>query len=217
MVLNDQNLEYIMKIQQKFKLNFSNASILDIGIGGGYLAKKFLKQNKNVKYTGVDIDCYLPRETKGKVKLIKADLNHLPVIKKIFDTQKKYDYIFIFDVLEHLIHFHYILNNMHKLLSKKGFLIMSLPIDINLSTKIRMVFQDSAFSNPFTYSHGHINLFSLRQLESGLRNIKALKVVDLTKCGLGYGLYDKTYHLNMLAKLSPALCGRVYLSLNRTK
>lgn len=216
-ILNDLNLEYINKTQIKYGLDFTDAKILDIGIGGGYFAQKFIKLNKKVRYTGIDIENYLQKNIIKRVDFVKVDLNHLTDINSFIKRQTKYDYIFIFDVLEHLIYFHYILQNIHKIISPKGRLIISVPIDINLSTKIKMVFNDSAFSNPFFGPYGHINLFSFRQLEAGLKSIKTLEMIDIRRCGLGYGLYDKSLHLNIIANVSPMLCGRVYFQLGLSK
>lgn len=216
-ILNDLNLEYITKIQIKHNLAFSDAKILDIGVGGGYFAEKFIRINNKVEYTGVDIENYLHKDIKKRVKFFKADLNHLADINTLLKCNKKYNYIFIFDVLEHLIYFHFVLENIHKILSQKGRLIISVPIDINLSTKIKMILMDNAFSNPFLGPYGHINLFSFRQLETGLKSIKTLEVIDTRRCGLGYGLYDKPLHLNILANISPMLCGRVYFQLSPAK
>ncbi len=214
-ILNHQNFEYIKKIQKKYQLDFNGVSILDVGVGGGYLAGEIIKENSVVKYIGVDIDNYLEKNVKNKVSFVKADLNHLPDVDALLKTKEKYDYIFIFDVLEHLIYFHHILQNIHTILSPKGKLLISVPIDINLSTKIKMVFQDSSFTTPFASVYGHINLFSFRQFEEGLRNIKTLEIIDINKCGLGYGLYDKTFHLDMWAKLCPMMCGRANLYLRK--
>lgn len=216
-VLNDLNLEYIDKIKNEYDLNFSGAKVLDIGIGGGYFARKFIKLNNRTQYTGIDIENYLQKDIIKRINFVKVDLNHLTDINSFIKRQIKYDYIFIFDVLEHLIYFHYILQNIYKILSPKGRLIISVPIDINLSTKIKMILNDSAFSNPFLGPHGHINLFSFRQLEVGLRSIKTLEITDIKRCGLGYGLYDKSLHLNILANFSPILCGRAYFQLGLSK
>lgn len=216
MVLNDLNHDYIRKIQQKFHLNFSDSKVLDIGIGGGYLAEGLIKSGRLTKYTGIDLDNYLQKNIKKKIGLIKADLNHFQDIEKIMNSKIKYDLIFCFDVLEHLIHFNFLLNNIHKLMERKGFFIISLPIDINLSTRIKLFLKDNPFADPFNSVYGHINLLSIKRAEDGFKNIKRLKIVDTKKCGLGYGLYDRKFHLDKVANLFPFLTSRIYICLQKS-
>lgn len=215
-ILNDLNFDYINKIQAKYQRDFSEAKVLDVGIGGGFLAKKIIKSDKTVEYTGIDIDNYLDKDVRGQVRLIRADLNHLPDVQELISSKKGYDYIFMFDVLEHIILFNYLLENIYRILNENGLLIIALPIDINLSTRVKMLLIDSPFTDPFGSVYGHINLFSIRQFQSGFSKIKHLKIVDIKKCGLGYGLFDRRYHLDLIANVIPSLTSRIYVCLQKS-
>lgn len=69
-------------------------SILDIGVGGGYLYQK-VKERIGTGYTGIDISFELVKRAKDE-KVCVADVKNLPF------KDKQFDLVLAADVLEHL-------------------------------------------------------------------------------------------------------------------
>ena len=128
----------------------------------------------------------------------------------VFRNTSQFDVIFAFDILEHLVYFSWLLKNIHLMLKENGIVVIGLPIDINLSTKVKLLASRNIF-NPFRSVHGHINLFSYSEVKHELQTVHGLNLLGIRRLGLGYGLYDKKFKLNLLANVFPSLCSRVYL------
>jgi len=207
-ILHGRNMDFLNFVVKKFNLNFQDKKILDVGAGSGDMARLFISSFNPKEYTALDFDNFLI--FKKNIKFVKSNLNQLSEINNFLNNYKSYfDCILLFDIIEHIVYFDYFLSNIHKLLKPNGCVIIGLPLDINLSSRVKMLFKNNIFS-PFNGVHGHINLFSYKDI-SRLRNLKSLKLVISKKCGLGYGLYDEKYHLNLLADLFNGLCSRIYL------
>lgn len=111
-----------ISINQKFRLITSyikNGSILDIGCGTGAFLYKFKKNNWKTK--GVE-----PSEIARKKGVLKYDLD----ITSSVDLKKisgKYDVITMWHVLEHMPDLNSSINDLCKLLSQKGKIVLAVP------------------------------------------------------------------------------------------
>lgn len=211
LALHNLNINFISQCDEQFKLNLKNniVNVLDVGCGSGGMASKFIELFIPKSYTCVDFDNFL-KPTKERVLFEKVNLNNLSNLDTFIDNNiNKYDVIFLFDVLEHVIYFNYIMENINKLLKKDGVVFVGLPVDINFSTKIKMLLFKNIF-NPFKSLHGHINLFSFNEIKNEMSNVNSLSLIKLEKTGLGYGMYDKL-GFGFLANIFECLVSRVYL------
>lgn len=209
--LHELNIDFLKDNKKYFP---KVSSVLDIGSGSGDMAKLFIKEFNPKHYLALDFDNFLIKQK--KIKFYKCNLNNLYEINNfITKFNKKFDCILLFDVLEHIMYFDYLLRNIHKLLKKNGVIIIGLPLDINLSTKLKLLVKNNVF-RPFSSVHGHIHLFSYKDVKDNMFDIKNLKLLSTKKCGLGYGLYDKKLHLDFFANISSVLCSRLYLLYKKT-
>lgn len=99
------------------------ASVLEIGSGyGGFLniAREFgYKWN----YSGLELDSYAVKFTKKK---FKSDKFSNTTFEK-YNTKEKYDYIFAFEVLEHVDDPYFVINKINKLLKNNGVFVGTSP------------------------------------------------------------------------------------------
>ena len=111
--------------------NFSNSSnILEVGSGHGLFLLEILKQNKNLQDIDVvDISKSSIRMTQNILKTIKKDylskINFYNYDINLYDTDKKYDFITMGEVLEHVDDPLAILKSLFTLLSNEGELFVT--------------------------------------------------------------------------------------------
>lgn len=103
--------------------NGANKKVLEVGCAIGAFSKILKERGFNV--TAVDISEFIIE----KAKKLQGGINFkvLDIEKKIKPSEK-YDYIFAFEVLEHLENPRQALSNIKVLLSKSGVLVFSTPI-----------------------------------------------------------------------------------------
>jgi 2-polyprenyl-3-methyl-5-hydroxy-6-metoxy-1,4-benzoquinol methylase len=106
----------------KFASNyaFKGASILDLGCGTGYGSKYF----KECSYVGIDINLDAVEFAKKNYGDY-GEFQRFDIMK--YNTSNKYDFIVIFEVIEHVKSGTKLLNNAIKLLKKNGKLFLSTP------------------------------------------------------------------------------------------
>ena len=118
--------EFIKSIEIIKNSKFKNPKILELGSGDGAFVRKLVKKRITTKnlITAIEYSIF------GKTKIkkfgieclsidIKDDKNKLP--------HKEYDYICLFQVLEHLDDIQKLVNRLKKLLSKKGEILIAVP------------------------------------------------------------------------------------------
>jgi methionine biosynthesis protein MetW len=161
-----------------------NSTVLDVGCGDGTIAE-YLVKNKNAKVEGIDI--VKSAEKKGiKVKI--QDLN------RGLKIDKKYDYIILIEVLEHLQFPQVVLNKVRKF-AKKG-VIVSIPNSGWLIYRLQLLFGISprqSFTHLHYWTHNDFILFS-------------------EKCGLDVVKSYSTYwsekkFMDLIARIWPNLLG----------
>lgn len=129
-----------MKHKYQYKINLSsdssgsavismvgnNKNVLEIGCGPGSITKHLFEKN-NCRVTGLDNDFSALSKVKPYCeKIIKVDLNSDNWLNNFY-SMKSFDVIVAADVLEHLNNPWLKLKNLSQLLSKDGFIVISLP------------------------------------------------------------------------------------------
>ncbi len=118
--------EFFKSVEIIKNSKFTNPKILEIGSGDGAFIRKLVKKGITTKNSITAIEY----STFGKSKIkefgikclsidIKDDKNKLP--------HKEYDFICLFQVLEHLDNIHNLVDRLKNLLSKNGELLIAVP------------------------------------------------------------------------------------------
>ena len=120
--------EFIESTEIIKNANFKRPKILEIGSGDGAFIRKLVKKGITNKNSITSIE--YSRFGKSKIKEfgikclsidIKEDKNKLP--------HKEYDFICLFQVLEHLDKIHLLMESLKNLLSKNGEILIAVPND----------------------------------------------------------------------------------------
>lgn len=132
---NRQKLDYIFSKTKKY---FCTAeAICDIGIGEGYMLRRYHRLGKKV--TGIDISQFsiehltkVFAEENRSIDLIHADLS------KMTPVADRFDIITCFDILEHIPTNGFVpaIESLKTMLKPGGYLIGSLPLGEDLSASI---------------------------------------------------------------------------------
>lgn len=102
--------------------NGSGKKVLEIGCGIGAFAKILDERGFNV--TATDISSYIIKKAKKNLPYIDFQILD---IEKVAKNRDEFDYIFAFEVLEHLKNPEQAIDNTYKMLKKGGILIFSTP------------------------------------------------------------------------------------------
>ena len=118
--------EFIKSIEIIKNSKFKRPKILEIGSGDGAFIRKLVNKGITSKnsITAIEYSIF------GKAKIKKFGIECLSIDIKDDKTKlphKEYDFICLFQVLEHLDNIHKLVDRLKKLLSKNGELIIAVP------------------------------------------------------------------------------------------
>ncbi|MBU0894635.1 MAG: class I SAM-dependent methyltransferase [Nanoarchaeota archaeon] len=159
--MDQHNLLLKFKLEKVASLIKPNSVVLDIGCYDGRL-KKFIP---SCDYYGIDVnkEC-IDKLKKQRIKAKQVDLNK----EEIPFKPKKFDYIFLLDILEHLVDPKKLLLKLKERLKPHSKLIITLPNDYHILNKIRFLFNKSLTENPFN-PFGHLHFFPISFADSFLK------------------------------------------------
>ncbi len=146
--------------QYKFILNFlkneqTGGTILDIGCGYGWMLSTLNKKKWETHGVEINRECFE-----------NAKKNTFKFYDKLSKVKKKFDYITMIHVIEHLKNPIYYLNKVKKLLKKNGVLIIETPdFDSAMARRYNLKFR-------LLHDPTHISLFSLESIIRLLRDKK---------------------------------------------
>ena len=102
------------------------SNVLDIGCATGYMCSA-LKEHKNCKITGIEIDANMASVAKKRCDdVIEGDIQSMD-IKKELGEEAVFDIVLMADVLEHLTDPGSVLQKIRPFLKEKGLLLVSVP------------------------------------------------------------------------------------------
>lgn len=102
--------------------NLPLQSALDVGIGYGFWANYLKERNQRIEVEGIDIE-----HSAITYCLDKYDLNAKLISFESFHSDKKFDAIFMFDVLEHFKNPKEMLEKAKSMLTPEGFIYIQVP------------------------------------------------------------------------------------------
>jgi len=139
------------------------SKILDVGCGEGYVMKYFL--NKGWDVSGIDFSLSAIKINNPQlIKLINIG-DIFDLIDRIIISKKKYDVLWLGNVLEHVLSPQSLLIKLKKIIKKKGFLVVTVPNDISFYHD--SLLKDKLISKRFWIAApDHISYFSKTSLEN---------------------------------------------------
>lgn len=133
--------------------------ILDVGCGDGLITSKMSDNGNNV--TGMDISRRALGEAERKyprIKFVRASAE-----ERYPFEDKEFDVLFAGDIIEHIADTWTALSEMHRVLKKKGILVLSTPIH-NVIKNVILCFY--GFSKHFDPTGPHLRFFTMKSLET---------------------------------------------------
>ncbi len=138
-----------------YNLISPNTEILDIGCATGYMAER-LKQ-KNCRTWGIDINKKALKIAKNHCqKVFQLDINNLKDLK----IKKKFDYILLLDVIEHLTSPEDCLKEMQRFLRPNGRVIISVPNIAHISIRLKLLFGNFKYQKMGILDETHLRFFT---------------------------------------------------------
>lgn len=138
--------------------------MLDIGCGEGYTSKYF-KEKYNINCVeGVEIVANIADKAKHNLdKVYNINIEKISDFSDYFG--KKYDCILLLDVLEHLLNPEEVLINIRSILSKNGFVIISLPNIRHYRALFPLLFfNEWNYTNAGPLDKTHLRFFTIKSM-----------------------------------------------------
>lgn len=161
---NSDNTYRVLRIKNFNKINFNikYPKLLDIGSGIGVFPYQMKKNGWMVTALETDIASSEHINKNLKIKCLNDDFNKIKL-------KKKFDFITLNKVLEHVEFPQLFLKKATKLLKSKGVIYVEVPDAINAGKKNK---------NREEFCIEHIHVFSLKSLKTMLENLK-LKIMKI--------------------------------------
>jgi len=185
--LEEQLMFSMLKDYAKDKKNFK---VLDIGCGSGRITKKI--KDLGLEVEGLDFSEEAVK--KAVSNGIKADVCDLDegIIKK----DNEFDAVWAGDIIEHVFDPINLIREINRVLKKNGVLILAIPSDVGLISRIKMLlgqsYQEQMYRRSGFYKHHTFFNLSLIKFMLGKGNFSINKIEKLLI------LNKKRYHVNAL-------------------
>lgn len=157
-----------------------NQIVLDVGCATGTNGQ-YLKENKIAdKVIGVEIDPNMADEAREKIDLVVVgNIEDQVTIDAIRIAEKKFDYILIGDVLEHLVDPWQVLNKLSLLLKEDGRFIISVPNIQHIELFINVYLRGEwPYNDRGMFDKTHLRWFTYKNIQdlADKCNLKILKI-----------------------------------------
>lgn len=157
----NQQKQYVLKNYSGF--NYNAGTLLDIGCGEGWTLSYF--NNLGFTVTGLDYSTHgiLTHNSDLADKVICGDIYQN--IKTLIDSNKKYDVIWLDNLLEHVIDPLSLLTDCKKLATSNTTLVIEVPNDFSAAQKLLL--EDGHIDKEFwVVLPDHLNYFSKESLDN---------------------------------------------------
>lgn len=157
-----------------------NSSVMEIGCSTGYFSQH-LKEDKNCEVLGVDISSGSVEVAKsGGVNAFVINVENDDIIKFLGDyttKNKKFDYIIINDVLEHLREPQNLLMKLKPFLNENGSFIVSVPNVAYWKIRLGLLFGNFDYTNTGILDNTHLKFFTQKTLKQLIKNC-GFKIIE---------------------------------------
>ncbi len=182
-------------------------TLLDIGCGDGTISLK-IKNSLNCEVKGAElIQENVVKARKKGIDAKKVDLNN----EKLPFKSSSIDCVFAGEILEHVIDSEKLLEEMKRVLKKKGILILTVPNTASWYNRMLLLFgylphfiesgSKQSYGTPFGEINGHVKAFTKRSVLEMLKG-NGFKIEK--SCGTGLGSTKiKKYNNGSLKILAP--------------
>lgn len=177
--LNSLKLKYTLEDSKDV-----GGSVLDIGCGGGGMAAGLKDYRPDLNVAGIDISKKALAQAKRNFR--NVDFVYGDILKLSKYTEKKFDAIIMYDVLEHVAEPTKLLGEIHRSLKKEGVFCFFVPLDGSLFT-IHGWLKLLGFTPKLRYA-GHVQQFSEPE------------IVNLLKTS-GFSVQKKRYSQYFLSQI----------------
>lgn len=187
------------------KLVKPGSSVLDVGCNKA----EILEFLPNIDYYGIDINKQLIEELKKK----RFNVHYADLDKDKLSLKKKFDYILLLDILEHIVNPVSLIEKSKKLVSNEGYIIISIPNDYHFFNKLRFIFNKEI--TPAFIKYWHLHIFPIKSGKNLIENngLVILKIIDLPPT---HKFIPKVV-MNLLSKISRNNFSRNVIYLTKIK
>jgi 2-polyprenyl-3-methyl-5-hydroxy-6-metoxy-1,4-benzoquinol methylase len=150
-------------IQQYFSFDATSKSLLDVGCGEGYALSFFREKGWNVR--GFDFSSAGVKSKNPSCLDVLETGDVFELLRSEIDTGRKYDIVWLQNVLEHVIDPINLLQSLRKLVSPNGIAVLTVPNDCSI-TQMALLNNhhiDSAF---WVAPPDHLSYFDCESLKS---------------------------------------------------
>jgi len=138
-----------------------NSSVLDIGCSSGNFGEALIK-NKNCTVDGIELDQKDAAEAQKKLRKV---YNMNIETGSLDDMKEKYDYIYLGDVIEHLLNPSQALIRIKGLLKNNGKILFSIPNMAHVSLRLMLLKGDFEYGETGLLDNTHLHFYTLREIE----------------------------------------------------
>jgi 2-polyprenyl-3-methyl-5-hydroxy-6-metoxy-1,4-benzoquinol methylase len=151
-----------------------NLTLLDVGCSSGYFGA-FLKKEKHLSVDGIEISLDAKEASKKLDKVYSFDIE-----KKWPNeiSKNKYDYIFIGDVLEHLIEPKKTLIELKKVSKKNSLIFISIPNIAHISARLELLQGSFEYEDTGLFDSTHLKFFTIDSIKSLIHNT-GYEIIDI--------------------------------------
>lgn len=146
----------------------NNDLVLDVGCSTGYYAR-LLIDDKSCIVDGIEID----KEDRAEAKKILRDVYDIDLDRNDWPKNllsKKYDIIFLGDVIEHVKDASFVLTKLKALLKDNGFIIISTPNIAHITARLELLGGNFEYEKTGILDATHLKYFTLNSLTNLVEN-----------------------------------------------
>jgi len=187
--------EYIKKVLKKGEI------FLELGCADGSFAS-FVSQTTKAKAIGLDISTASVKDAKKLGVNVKIH----DLAKRFPFQNEKFDVIVALEVIEHLLDNESFVEEIHRVLKKKGYLVLSTPNLASLTNRIRLLFgkYPKYLSTTWKTQDYHAHLYTPELMKRQLENA-GFKIVIFSSPNFLNPIITKSYCPNFIKTLSMRL------------
>jgi 2-polyprenyl-3-methyl-5-hydroxy-6-metoxy-1,4-benzoquinol methylase len=152
--------------------------ILEVGCWTGIIGGSFLKDRCVVHGLDIDEGALVLAEKKGlKARKLDIEKEDFPYVSDFFD------FVIFSEVIEHVVDYNHVLDEIHRVLRKNGIMVLSTP-NLNSGQNMLRIIRGEDIISPYNKvsKDNHIRLFSFKSIQTLLINhgfrVDAVKYVS---------------------------------------